>query len=131
VDQKRNAPKPGDIAAGDTPPRDRSAARWLRLIKIAIVVMGLMLLAGAAIIVSEIVKRSSPDRSPAVEAPAAASSPFGETEIRLPAGSRVIDRAVDGGRLVLFLENATGGQQALVIDLSTGGRLGSIRFTSP
>ena len=61
-------------------------------------------------------------------APAARES-FGELELALPPGARVVDMGVTGDRLVLRVEAGDGRQRLYVLDPSTGALVGTIGLT--
>jgi len=90
----------------------------LRGLKTLVVVMGVMLVAGVAILVVAMATRVSQTR-PAV-------MPFAAPPLDLPAGARIESMSVGGDRLVVDVVLSDGGRQLLVIDLATGRRLGVI-----
>lgn len=89
------------------------------------------ILAAIGVIIVTIVERAGnlaadPEPVPAIgrSAPAA----FGEHQLAVPDGDRVVAMTADGDRLVLRLERPGGGTYLLVVDLRTGARLGTIRL---
>ena len=90
----------------------------MRGLKILVVVMGVMLVGGIAVLVAAITYRASHPRS--------ASLPFDAAAIELAAGARIEAMSVDGDRLVAAILMPDGNRQLLVIDLVTGRRLGLI-----
>lgn len=53
---------------------------------------------------------------------------FGETHVAIPKGARVVETRIGDGRLFLRLEKAGGGEAVLVIDPSTGRRIGVVHL---
>ena len=88
----------------------------MRTLKTVVVVMGIMLVGGFAALVAVIVGRlshTSPPRS------------F-TTAIDIPRGARIEAMATGAERLVLDMVLPEGGRQLLIIDLTTGARLGIV-----
>ena len=93
----------------------------VRGLKIAVIVMGVMLVIGVIVLVAAIAVRVS--HKPAVPAPRAE---FTAPAIDLPAGSHIEAMTAGPDRLVVDLLLADGARQLLIIDLVTGRRLGTI-----
>jgi hypothetical protein len=101
--------------------------RQVRMLKIAVVVMGVLLVAGFLLIIATIAFQASQMGVEDEVAPAAeqASRPAGDRarpesfDVTIPEGAEVTDMAVDGNRLMLHLKTAEGGD-VLVIDLESG-----------
>ena len=110
--------------------------RQVRLLKIAVVTMGLMLLAGlGAVIVGMIYQASKVGKTPVSAAsPAALESGIADAgALTVPEGSKVSSMALDGNRLAVHLPTPEGGEIAIV-DLTTGRVLSRITLqtgTSP
>ncbi len=95
----------------------------MRALKILVVVMGVMLVVGFAVLVVVVagrVSRSGP-------APTAARG-FASPSIDIPRDARIEAMTVGPDRLVIALALPEGGRQVLVIDLATGIRLGTIQL---
>jgi len=93
----------------------------VRTLKILVVVMGVMLVAGIVILIVTIAGRVSSNRAgPGI------SPPFAAPPIDLPQGARIEAMAVGPDRLVLDVVLADGTRQLLVLDLVTGRQLGMI-----
>ena len=100
-------------------------ARLMRALKIVVIVMAMLILAGSAILIVAIAGRLS--RHEPAPTPA---QPFAAAPIELPAGARIETIGVGSDRLVLESVLPDGARQLLIIDLATGRRLGSIPLRS-
>lgn len=93
-------------------------------LKVLVIVMGLLIVAGFVVIAVELVRRmSSPDgsRSPA------ASAPFTQ-RIALPSGAQIVSMAPSGDRLIVHVRAADGQSTAYIIDPRSGALLGTVEF---
>jgi hypothetical protein len=103
----------------------------MRALKILVVVMGVALVAGVAVIIVTIIYRASHMGSPATLAavePAGRPHAFGNTAVRLPPDANIVEMQGVGVRLVLRLKRSDGSQALLVLDLDTGSVLGTIEL---
>ncbi len=82
--------------------------------------MGVLIIAGMVVIGVTMVRRIA-----SVPPDATAAAGFGQVELAVPAGARLVDLDADGDRLVLHLQTADG-PRVLVIDLTTGKTVGAI-----
>lgn len=96
----------------------------MQALKVLVVVMAMMIVAGIAVIGTTIATRMNQARQPEVPKGQPA---FGDVEVPLPAGARVVWATVDAGRLVVHLQSTGEGARFEVVDLTTGSRLGSVR----
>ena len=110
-----NTPLPGTVF---TP-------RQVRVLKIAVIVMGLVLVGGFAFVLAAVVYQAS--RGGQERAAADAVLETMETELALPQGADVNSLALDGDRLALHFKSAAGPEIA-VIDLKTGKVLARIKL---
>jgi hypothetical protein len=94
----------------------------VQALKVLVVIMGLMILAGLTLLGAVIASRMA-HRPPTLPASAPA---FSAAPIDLPAGARIATIKVGTDRLVLDIVLPGGNHQLLVIDLATGRRLGMI-----
>ena len=92
----------------------------MRPLKIAVIVMGVMLVVGAVLIAAIATRVSHKPSEPASRVEYAAPP------IDLPVGSRIEAMTAGPDRLVIDLLLADGTRQLLIIDLATGRRLGTI-----
>ena len=101
----------------------------MRALKVLVVVMGVMLIAGVGVVIVTIMTRLT--QKPAASLPAAAEArpvPFGSATIALPAGARVIEMQSAGRRLALHLRRADGSEALVILDPDTGTALGTIEL---
>lgn len=95
----------------------------MRALKILVIVMGVMIVVGVAVLVSVIIGR--------VSGAASTARPFVGAPIDLPPGARIEGMTADANRLVLRLALPDGASELVVIDLATGARLGTIPLRAP
>ena len=119
VNEPDNTPLPGTVF---TP-------RQVRVLKIAVIVMGILLVGGFAVVVAGIVYQASQlgDKKVQTPAPAPDVLPGVQTELAIPSGATVTAMALDGDRLALHLKSSTG-PEVLVIDVPTGKVISRIRL---
>ena len=100
-------------------PAQASAPLWL---KVLVIVMGLLIVAGFVVIAAEIARRMS--------TPNAGRSPAGafSERIALPPGARVVSMNAIGDRLVVHVETQGGPAAAYVVDPRNGALLGTVEF---
>ncbi len=101
----------------------------MRALKVAVVVMGILIVVGLAVIAATIIKRtSSGDAAPASSGVLAASSAagFAPLTVSLPSDSMMIGAAVGDGKLVIQAELGDGTRRLVVVDLASGRELGRI-----
>src|SRR5262249_55598937 len=99
----------------------------LRVLKIIVVVMGVMLVAGFVALVVVIAGRVS-QRGPVTQV----GHPFTSAPVELPAGARIESMTATGDRLVLAILAPAGNRQLVIIDLASGRQLGTISLrTAP
>jgi hypothetical protein len=90
-------------------------------LKTLVVVMGVAILIGASVLVTLIFERGRRlAATPPVERTAAAGSPAGAHRLALPAGTRVVESRLDGGRILLRAALAGGGEALFVFDAASG-----------
>lgn len=99
--------------------------------------MGVLIIGGMGVIGVAMVQRITAASTDTVETTATAATAattatteatvagFGQVDLAVPTGARLVDMDVDGDRLVLHLETADG-PRILVIDLTTGKTVGAI-----
>ena len=98
-----------------------SAPLWL---KVLVIVMGLLIVAGFVVIAAEIARRMSTSNAPR---PPAGSAGFAE-RIALPSGAQVLSMTAVGDRLIVHVEGQDGLSTAYVVDPRSGALLGTIAF---
>ncbi len=113
---------------------------WLLPAKIAVVVMGLMILGGLGVIAYTVATRLSGVDEKPVAAQAAQATPaaapavastitqiatgFGTIDVAIPNGGRLSAVQLDGGRMILRMNLQNRKVRLLVYDLATGKELG-------
>jgi hypothetical protein len=117
VDELDNTPLPGTVF---TP-------RQVRVLRVAVIVMGLLLVGGFAFVLAAIVYQASQGQGGAVGAGAGTSLNGVESELPIPKDATVISLALDGDRLALHL-NSAAGPEVVVVDLKTGKVVARIRL---
>ncbi len=92
----------------------------MRALKILVIAMGVLLVAGTTALVIAVVAR--------VNRPATSAAPVatGARTIELPPGSRVLAAEASGDRLVIRLALAEGDEELLIFDLASGARIATI-----
>jgi hypothetical protein len=122
----------------------------MRALKALVVIMGVIIVAGVAVVGITIFNRLSKPAS--VPAPVVATAPapppaamtmpigaplpqqfdrkFGDTTLAIPAGARVSDFSASGDRLVLRVVTPDQEQRLVVVDLISGMVLGTIKLTA-
>jgi len=99
----------------------------MRALKVLVVVMGVLLVAGFAVVVVTIMSRIGQRATPPATA-TARPVPFGNTSVMLPADSLVMEVQGAGDRIFLRLDLANGTEMLLVLDAATGTELGRIKL---
>ena len=117
LDEPDNRPLPGTVF---TP-------RQVRVLKIAVIVMGLLLVGGFALVLAAIVYQASRGGQDAAIAPAAAPMGGVETELLVGKDTSVTALSLDGDRLALHLNSAAGPEIA-VVDLRSGKIVARIKL---
>jgi hypothetical protein len=112
-----NSPVPGTVF---TP-------RQVKALKIAVIVMGVLLVGGFALVLGAIVYQASRlgQDAPAARIPAASDQ--GAAQVTVPQGAKVTAMDLDGGRLALHL-NGSNGPEVIVIDVGSGRVLARIKL---
>jgi hypothetical protein len=95
----------------------------LRALKIAVVVMGIMLIGGFATLVAVIAGRLS--RGPTTPSASAAAP------LELPAGARIETIGVGADRLAMAVLLPDGSRELVIVDIASGRRLGKIPLRTP
>ena len=109
-----NTPLPGTVFT----------ARQVRVLKLAVIVMGILLVGGFAFVLAAIVYQASKGG----QGSAAGAGVAGvEAELPIPKDATVTSLSLDGDRLALHLNSAAGPEIA-VIDLKSGKVVARIRL---
>jgi hypothetical protein len=91
----------------------------MRALKILVIVMGVMLIGGFALLVAVIAGRLSRGNVP---------RSFVATTIDIPRDARIGSMTAGADRLVVELVLPQGGHQLIVVDLATGTSIGTIEL---
>ena len=102
-------------------PSQAYAPLWL---KVLVIVMGLLIVAGFVVIAAEIARRMS---TPNAARSPAATTGFSE-RVSLPAGARVVSMTTAGERLIVHVETQGGPAFAYVVDPRNGAVVGTVEF---
>ncbi|MFI4998601.1 MAG: DUF6476 family protein [Reyranellales bacterium] len=97
-----------------------SAPMWL---KVLVIVMGLLIVAGFVVVAVEVTRRMS---TPYIPRPPA--GPTFSERVPLPPGAKVVGMTAVGERLVINIEIQGGGTAVYVVDPRNGALLGTIEF---
>ncbi|HUK11077.1 MAG TPA: hypothetical protein VLX09_24640 [Stellaceae bacterium] len=100
----------------------------MRALKILVVVMGVALVAGLAVIIGTIAYRASHMGTAAALATPGRPHAFGNATVRLPPDASIVEMQGVGSRLVLRLKRSDGSQALLVLDSDSGNVLGTIEL---
>jgi hypothetical protein len=100
--------------------------RQVRALKITVIVMGILLVGGFAVVVAGIMYQASKLGDNKL-APAVTVLPGVQAELAVPRGATVTSMALDGDRLALHLKSATG-PEVVVIDVRTGKVISRIKL---
>jgi len=111
----------------------------VRVLKAAVIIMGILLVVGSAVLVGGIFYKLSKAPAPPVLPPAAATlapaiSPpvtavpgkAWAAAATLPRGAEIVESRADSGRLILRLKRADGAQEVWLFDAGTGIEIGRL-----
>jgi hypothetical protein len=120
VSEPDNTPLPGTVFS----------PRQVRMLKIAVIAMGILLVGGFAFVMAAIVYQAShlgQGKAKKAAPPAPVAVPGPETTLAIPPDATVTSLALDGDRLALHL-NSSAGAEIAVIDITTGQVISRIRL---
>ena len=103
--------------------------RMQRNLKILVIGLGLLILAGLGAVAVRVIGLGSARKTTATIAPAGGASQTaasGEIALELPKGARVVSTSIAGNRLAVHYESPAGTGIA-VLDLDTGQRIADIK----
>lgn len=105
----------------------------MQALKVLVIVMGIAILAGVAVIGVAIYKRATEPQDGTAAAPAPPPA-FGTVEVPIPEGCSVVETLVAGQRLILRIGpddiSGAGCDRIYVVDLASGALLG-VLLTTP
>ncbi|HKX10838.1 MAG TPA: DUF6476 family protein [Stellaceae bacterium] len=99
----------------------------MRALKVLVAVMGVLLIAGIAVVIVTIMSRLTQKAVPTAPAPAHLAS-FGNATVMLPPDALVMEVQGAGDRILLRLDLKDGTEMLLVLDAATGTELGRIKL---
>jgi hypothetical protein len=115
LNEPDNTPLPGTVF---TP-------RQVRVLKIAVIAMGILLVGGFAFVLGTIVYQAS--RGGQDRGTSAAELSGAEAELPIPKDATVTSMSLDGERLALHLNSATGAE-IIVLDLKSGTVISRVKL---
>ena len=100
----------------------------MQALKALVIIMGVLIIAGLAVVVVTIYNRiqARSQVSASAAADEGAAPAFDRATIPIPAGCRVANIAPAGDRLLMQLEGSGGCDQILIVDLQSGRLLGRL-----
>ena len=112
----------GNPSVAETSSKDIAAPnpRYVRILLVTVILLGVLLVGGAAVVISTVIARLS-----APEAPMARD--FELSEIAIPAGARLVGVENGATRIVLRLEDKDG-SLLLLLDPRKGTETGRVRL---
>ncbi|HTR84223.1 MAG TPA: DUF6476 family protein [Reyranella sp.] len=106
------------------PAQARSSQAYAPLwLKVLVVVMGLLIVAGFVVVAAEIARRMSSPNAGRTPAGAAYSE-----RVALPPGAKVVSMNAVGERLAVHVEDKDGLSTAYIVDPRSGALVGTITF---
>jgi len=102
----------------------------MQALKALVIVLGVMIVAGIAVVGVTIYHRTTnPVNSPVPGSAEPGFGPgFGKVALELPPGSRIVEMTAEDDRLILRVGLADGGRQIIILDMATGKRLGTFEL---
>lgn len=103
----------------------------MRALKVLVIVMGVLLVAGIVALGFAVQYRLNHPRPAPAGSPAAAPAigPVGTPSamtLDLPPGARVVGAEASGDRLVVRVELASGGEELIIVNLATGAPVATV-----
>ncbi len=116
---------------GETEEIDEATARTQRVLLITVIVLGILLIIGFAIVVATIASRisSSGDEAEMAPEPTVAVTQAGDFEVPVPAGYRVSSVTGDERRLVVHLVSEGQPERIMVVNTRSGQVIRSLVLT--
>ena len=99
--------------------------RTMKPLLAVVIIMGVLIVAGLVVVVVTIVNRMSGERPVAT---ASAGFSFGTIDLPIPAGCQVMETTTAGDRLILRLGSGDRCNQVLIVDMTSGKLLGTLRM---
>ena len=117
--------------AGETDEIDEATARTQRVLLITVIVLGILLIIGFAIVVATIASRisSAGEEAETAPEPVVAVTQAGDFEVPVPAGYRVNSVTGDERRLVIHLVRDGSPERIMVVNTRSGQIIRSLVLT--
>ena len=106
----------------------------IRILKVAVIVMGVLIVAGLAVIGVKISQKTgevAESMSFDAEQAPAANFRVSLDQLGLGPGARLLSMDVEEGRLVLRVSDGAAGERVLIVDINSGAVLGEIALPPP
>lgn len=100
--------------------------RIQRNLKILVIAMGVLILAGLGAVAVRILQFSNPPAARVAAGATSVATPAGEIGMELPKGARIVSISVSTDRLAVHHESPTG-VGITIIDLTTGRRIADVK----
>ena len=115
----------------------------MKALKVSVILMGVLILAGLAVVAITVAKRAGRPGPPAgmsheVAPPIAGMPPagpaqagfgppsFGQVTVNYPAGFEPVETVADGDRLIVRFKSPAGAGRIVILDLKSGRVLGTV-----
>ena len=101
----------------------------MRSLKVLVVVMGVLLVAGIIALGFAVQYRTNHPREPQPVTGPAGIGPAGAanaTTLDLPQGAKVVGAEASGDRLVVRVDLSTGGEELIIVNLATGAPVATV-----
>jgi hypothetical protein len=101
----------------------------IRVLKRVVIVLGMLIVISFAVVIWGVVRDSEPMMSGETAETMAAVAPrggFGEVNVAVPSGSRLVEVTADGERGLLRMRLRDGSDKVIIVDLGTGEVLGAL-----
>ncbi len=101
----------------------------MQALKALVIFMGILIMAGMALLVYGLVTRTGGDGEEAAGGGGTLGTPFGALDLAVPAGCVIAGTELSGERLVVRLDGLAerGCQQVVIVDLAGGRELGRVK----
>ncbi len=113
-------------SGNETVPGTVFSPRQVRILKVAVIVMGVLLVGGFAFVLAAIVYQAS-HSAQKTSVPARVGEGARDIDLPMAAGTKISAMALDGDRLAVHLDGASG-EEVAIIDLATGKLIARVKL---